>query len=199
MVTEDFSHEESEVIFLPDTENTYIDDNLSVEGWVVKGFSLSVAPHFYKTNFGDPAERESNYSQLIFKINIKPEGWRLYFDTFLGFFVGFFLSCLAYLVHISNIGARVSLMLASIFSIIGNKYVMAQNIPLRSSFGLVDIIQLCSFLMVTFTTLSIIYCHTLETNKKRKQAYKVNKIVGVSLSFSYILIIGIATYYSYLN
>jgi hypothetical protein len=199
MVTEDFNHVESEVIFSPDIKNTYFDDNLSVEGWTVKGFSLGVARHVYKTNFGDPVEVESNYSQLIFKIDVKPEAWRLYFDTFLGFFIGFFLSAISYVVHISNVGSRISLMLAAIFSIVGNKYVMAQVIPLRSSFGLADIIQLCSFLMVVFTTLSIIYCHTLEINKKRKSAYKINKIVGIALSASYILIISIATYHSYIR
>ncbi|ARN84266.1 hypothetical protein [Candidatus Nucleicultrix amoebiphila] len=189
---EDF-YDENYVVFDPDFKNSHLHNELSLPGWKIKGMELKKSTTFYNTNFGDSSLNNANYSRLSFVIDLKRVGWRSYFNYYVGFFVAFFLCCMIFFVDPGNINARASLSLGSIFTAVGNKYVIDQLLPFTADFTLSDAIQAATFCVITLAVLSFILLHELVQEFGRKKVIWINRILSMLCMFGYIIYVGLWT------
>lgn len=195
---EDF-YDENYVIFEPDLQKSHIHEELTLPGWHIKGLELKKSTTLYNTNFGDASVENGNYSRLTFFIDIKRDGWRSYFNYYVGFFVAFFLCCMIFFVDSENINARASLSLGSIFTAVGNKYVIDQLLPFTSEFTLSDAIQAATFCVITLSILSYILLHELVIEFGRKKIIWINRTLSMICILGYIVYIGLWTFLAYLS
>lgn len=164
---EDFSDTKS-VIFKPDLLESKLHSELSIPGWDVIGLSLKQTVTNYQTNFGDATSPNSLYSRLSFIIEIKRNGWRLYVSYFIGFFMAGILVHLLYLMNSFPYPGRATIFIGSVFSFVGNKYILDQKMPPTADFTLADVIQISTFFAMLLSIVTCIIAEKMDGNIKRR-------------------------------
>jgi hypothetical protein len=187
------------IIFKPDGEHSHIHPELTLEGWNILGMQLKQSTTTYDTNFGDVSTPKGQYSRLTFVLEIKRQGWRAYFNYFIGFFIAFFLCNMIYLVDPQNLNARASLSLGAIVTSVGNKYVLDQFLPFTTQFTLSDTIQITTFIMITIAVFSFIILDILAKRDKVYFVYWVNRGLGLLSLAIYLMVVGTHTYYAVIS
>ncbi len=184
------------VVFEPDEKESHIHKELTLQGWDIIGLRLKKSTTQYETNFGDSSTPHGEFSRLTFVIEIKRQGWRPFFNYFIGFFIAFFLCNMIYLVHPKDLSARASLSLGAIVTSVGNKYVLDQILPNTSQFTLADAIQITTFVMITIAILSFILMDILAREKgwDMDRLKRINRVVGAVSMIVYVSMVGYNTY-----
>ncbi len=184
---EDAYFDYTDLKFIPDIENSKISQDLKIDGWSIKNLTLEEKEHLIETTFGDPSlnNGKSSYSELITTIYIQRDGLRDFVNIFIPIYLAFFISWLGYFIRGKH-EMKVSLFLASIFMLIGNKYVIDSNMPTTSVITLVDKVQILTFITVTLF-IFIVSISMFFNNRKREKAEKrLNIISMLSITIFYI-------------
>lgn len=181
------------VIFEPDHEHSHLHKEIVLEGWHLLGMKLKPSTTTYATNFGDTSTKEALFSRVTMQVEIKREGWRTYFNNFIGFFVAAFLALIIYVIDPRDLNSRGNLSLGAIFTSVGNKYVIDQRLPVTSYFTMADSIQIATFLLISITILNFIILKRLEDQMPAAAVQRINYWVGIGAGLIYILWIGIHT------
>ncbi len=173
---EDSLFDETGLRFEPDLANSGVHPGLKIDGWQVSNFKMSLNAHRYHTNFGNPATQESSFSQVDVSLDLKREGWSIFISSFIGFFVGFLLTIGGYFISIENLIARNNLLIGSIFSTIGNKYYLENNVANSTTFSLTDAVEDSTFgIIVLFLVINLI-CHKLHGSGQVQRAHQFNQM-----------------------
>ncbi len=180
---EDTLYEMSQIKFVPDTKNSRISKDLILDGWNILDFRIESHPYLYTTNFGNPLVPSSTYSRLWLIVEMKREGLRIFLTNFIGFLIATFLSILAFVVDPTNLSAKFSLSLASVFAAMTNKYLIDSLLPIAPNFTLSDAIQMSSFVFILLTVASGVIETSLVHNNKIDLSIKISRaILGIGLS-----------------
>lgn len=184
------------VAFEPDLEYSHLHSELWQEGWDIIGLNLKKSTTEYQTNFGDISTPRGEYSRLTFVYEIKRQGWRPFFNYFIGFFIAFFLCNMIYLVNPRDLTARANLSLGAIVTSVGNKYILDQVLPITSQVTLADAIQITTFIMISTAILSFILMDRFARDRgwTVERLKYINRIIGVVSLFVYISVVGVNTY-----
>lgn len=194
---EDFA-DINNVVFLPDLKQSNLHSELILRGWNIINFYLKDSVTRYSTNFGDISTKEGLYSRLTFVIEIKRQGWRLFFDYFAGFFIAAFLCFMVYLVEpgSSGMSIRSSLALGAVFSFVGNKYILNQVLPFTTDFTLNDSIQLATFILIFISVLYYVLVDAYMHGKNIASYKKINYLLGILFIFIYVSYVGTNTFFA---
>jgi len=179
------------IIFEPDFEQSHIDPNLSIKGWKILSLTLRNSITHYDTNFGDILSPKGMYSRLTFTIEIKREGWRPYFNYFIGFFIAAFLAIMMHFIKPEKLEVRSALLIGAIFSWVGNKYIVDQVMPITTDFTLVDYIQIATLFAIVFSVSSFIVIDSFVSEPRRKS---ISDLSGILSFLVYAGFIAICTY-----
>ena len=197
---EDFA-DINNVVFLPDLKQSNLHSELILRGWSIVNFYLKDSITRYNTNFGDISTKEGLYSRLTFVIEIKRQGWRLFFNYFAGFFIAAFLCFMVYLVQPggSGMSIRSSLALGAVFSFVGNKYILNQVLPFTTDFTLNDAIQLATFILIFITVLYYVLIDAYMHDKNIVSYRIINYILGTLFILIYMGYIATNTYFAIIS
>ena len=171
-------------------ETVPLHDSFSLEGWHLIKCSLKSLPYCYPTNFGIPGKITTEFSRTSLVFEIKREGTRLFFSYFLGFFVSVILSLLTYIIRPEEGNIKFSLSLASIFGVIGNKYIIDNFLPITTKFTLCDGIEIATFIFIMVTTVHNVVENTIYRQYKVKKIKRMNMFICISLTCSYLISVG---------
>ncbi len=186
IVLEDANLPTDSLVFYPDHKNSRLDPAVEFEGWQIMNFQIVSGESQNETNFGDPdADSITRYSNISVLIDLKRHGWRLFFNLFVGIFIAGFLSIIMYFVGLNEIEARIGLILASIFAMVGNKYILDSFLPVTSEVTLSDKLQGITFGMIIIATISNTLTKGLLNNHARL-AYTINVAIGGVSTVLYI-------------
>lgn len=182
---EDIEETTDHLIFSADTQGTHVNASVVPDGWQLRDYAISVAPHTYATRFGDPSldvGDVSEFSRVSLDITLEREGQRLFITVFIGFFVATIFVIVTLAINMSRrahpvipLQPRVTLASGAIFSTIGSIYLLVNEMPYTTEFTLAD-----SLLTTTSigTVLSIISSFTTDVVCKTDKAalmYRLNK------------------------
>lgn len=179
------------VQFTPDYLQSRLHSELSVGGWKIAGFHIKQSTTQYLTNFGDTAVRQGEFSRITFYIELKREGWRPYVNYFIGFFMAAFLASLSLFVIEESLSISSGLFLSSIFSFIGNKYLIDQELPSISGFTFFDDIQMLTLVVIVVAMLYSFYYRTRSASADNK---KRTRFIGIIMLAAYAVCVAIFTY-----
>jgi hypothetical protein len=138
----------------------------TVSGWNIDSITISTGEKKYETTFGDESLEQPNVTYGVYRVKIllTRDAWGLFWKMFLGMYVSFLIALVCLFIPADNMDARLGLSVGSLFTAIGNKYVIDSALPDTSTFTLVDTLH--SLTLVFILGVIIISVYDL---RKRKQ------------------------------
>ena len=187
IVLEDANLPVEDAEFVPDVKNSRLDPDLTIDGWDIIGFKIISGESQNVTNFGDPAAPGvTKYSNVTVLIDIQRQGFRLFVNLFIGMFISGFLCSMMYCLAVSEMETRIGLMLASIFAMIGNKYILDNTLPPTYHITLSDKLQAITFVMIVLAVVSTVTTKALSGYNYPRIARLLNNVVGITSTVAYL-------------
>ena len=174
------------------SSDSKISPDVIFNDWQLDKFEIVHEPHIYSTNFGDTVHPESVYSRINLIFNIKRLGDKLFFVTFVGFFVSFFLSCITFFVPKRYFDANNTLCLGAIFAATGNNYQLNSIVPFYELSSLMGVVVISTFGVVLVAILNNLIVHVLMMEEKIKLSRVVNFSTFIILFTLYGYVVGSA-------
>jgi len=139
-------------VYVPDTKNSAIAGDISLEGWRINTINLKSAPHTYHSSFGDPdADDQSVFSQLIMTIDISRDAALLFVKMTIGLVVAVMLamfSCFMPTHHGEIFSGRMVIVSTSLFAIVLNQQFVDEKIGARNGITLIDKLHILGMVAV---------------------------------------------------
>lgn len=162
------------VNFSPIPQNSKISPDVSLKGWNLETFDFVHEDHLYDTNFGDLDTPESVYSRLNIILELKREGWSIFFVYYIGYILAAFLSFLTYFIPKRYFDITNTISLGAIFAGIGNKYQLSETLSDPVGLSLSGIFTLCTFILIVLTIINTVLTHLVYTAERRKLSFVMN-------------------------
>lgn len=176
--------------FVPDIQNSLVSEELNINGWVIEDLRMDALNYEYRSTFGDPSGQIGNYPRIVATIPLRRIGFRLFINSFLGFFISYVIISLIYFLEVDS---RIGLIMTAIFAAVGNKYTMDTYFPNQSAFSLSDLIQICTFGMIAIGIVTTIVSMRLVRAENHAGAKKMDGFAQAVLVPAYIIIVTIGT------
>jgi hypothetical protein len=144
----------SELVFVPDVDNSSASSRVSVQGYAWTAWHLLEKAHSYKTSRGDPrldAGSKSTFSQIRFALPIRRTGWGLYLKMFIALYVSVAIALLACFIKPINVDPRFGLGVGALFAAVANSYVVGSYVPDTGQLALADIVNSLGILTILVT------------------------------------------------
>jgi hypothetical protein len=169
-----------------------IDPDALPKGWKLKKIQSTVRIHRYNVNFNNPMQPfgVSDYSQLSLKIFIQRNNTRLFFSIFGMLYLAYLLSLFSLMmpIEVSFLSTTSGLLVASVFSLVGN-FIISNNYLLHTlAFTLIDKVQLATLVLILLTYSVLIFNSYLAKSNKIVLADKTRRFsIVASISIYFIL------------
>ncbi|MFE1285741.1 hypothetical protein [Streptomyces sp. NPDC058751] len=191
---EDSQLNASQFAYVADRANSGYDHAISLDGFVIRDFSVRVVTHTYQTSFGDPRIKhgqQSRYSQFVIELHLDRVDLAGFIRQAWPAYVAFFISLMSYFIwapeFLTVLAARLGILGASLFSVVVS---MRSTSLTGTQFGvtLVDQIHLATLLY----TLVGVGCTTYillswASPDKRAAVRRTNRIVAWSTTAAYVI------------
>ena len=120
-----------------------------LEGWKTKT-NFNKKSINYGSNFGSITSKESiSYPTVSLEFNITRNAMNLYFKLFLTLLLAFILAMTSLLYPNENSEEKIGLIVGSLFTTVGNKYVTDGILPIQNSLNLSDKLHFLTILVIT--------------------------------------------------
>jgi hypothetical protein len=168
-----------ELRLVPDQRDSVVSRFLDVKGFKVTGMQLHEQVAEYETDFGLQRNAGKKFSRLILDVDLKRERSRLVVAILIGFIVANLISLFTYLIHVTMLGVRATMVASAIFGAVGNTYMVNSLVHPAVGSLLLDRIALGSFTAVIIALLNGIVVDRLAIHNRINLARKVNWSVFV--------------------
>jgi hypothetical protein len=145
-----------------------------IEDWITKSYESKVISRDYGSNFGDLHTKESiSYPGISVTIDLVRNSWNLYYKSFITLFLSFCIASISLFYPNEHSEEKIGLIVGSLFTTVGNKYVTDDILPIQNSLNLSDKLHLITILVITFIAAYAIF----EQRLKLKDSLKIDLIV----------------------
>lgn len=162
------------LVFLVDTvgKNHH---RFTVSGWNIDSVTISAGDKKYETTFGDESLEQPNTTYAVYRVKIllTRDAWGLFWKMFLGMYVSFLIALVCLFIPADNMDSRLGLSVGSLFTAIGNKYVIDSSLPDTSTFTLVDTLHGLTLLFI----LGVIVISVYDLRKRKQGLLEHTKMV----------------------
>jgi hypothetical protein len=173
-----------------DHKNSLIKPNF-IDKWKLDSADIIVKSAKWSSNFGDIKKKNISLDTLHTSIVLSRDSWNLYWKMFLVLFISFFICSLNLFLPNKQSEAKFALIVGSLFTAIGNKYITESYLPFSDKLNLSDCLHIVTFLFISFYTLFAIY----EQRTKKLDSLKSDFYCLLITIFFYVTIIVLTTYY----
>ncbi len=183
------THYKGEFVVLLDKKNSKIKPNF-IDKWKIGNVDLKYDSKSWDSNFGDILNEKYQLDAINLKIPLYRESWTIYWKLFVVLFISFFLTSISVFIPNKNSEQKLSLIVGSLFTAIGNKYITESYLPISDQFNLSDKLHLITFIFIAFFSIYAIF----EQRTNLKDNLKKDFFVFITSIMIYILFISITTY-----
>lgn len=181
------------LVYLPDTGNVaQVRRTLNLVGWENRGCQLKSGTHDYGTNFGNPKENASKYSNITYSITLARPFSYFLLKMMLPLFLVVLVSISALLLHPAHIDTRSSLPIGGLLTAVFLQQVYTNALPDTGYMVLMDKIYLLGYIMIALTLWQIIHSgnrsmkqeHTAQSVRRERllaSIYTLLFVLGVTL------------------
>lgn len=180
----------SQLRMVPNQRDSVVSQFVDVEGFEVTGLSLDEHVQQYETDFGLRESSGKQFSRLVIEVDLKRESGRIVVAILIGFIVANLIALFTYMIDVSMLGVRASLVASAIFAAVGNTYLVNSVVHPAVGSLLIDRIALGSFTAILIALLNGIVVDRLFVYEKAGLARKVNWAVFA------LVVLGSAVFYS---
>ncbi|MDK2772804.1 MAG: hypothetical protein KYX68_11345 [Flavobacterium sp.] len=183
------THYKGDFIVLLDKTNSKIKPNF-IDKWEVGNVNFKYDSKNWDSNFGDILNEKYELDAISINIPLHRESWTIYWKLFVVLFISFFLTSISVFIPNKNSEQKLSLIVGSLFTAIGNKYITESYLPISDQFNLSDKLHLITFIFIAFFSIYAIF----EQRTKLKDDFKKDFFVFITSILIYILFISLTTY-----
>jgi hypothetical protein len=181
---EDTTLTKEQLVYEPDPNNTGMDQNVIVVGWVVSGWYPNVVDHYY-------APYNQTYSRYIFTITIARPGINSAINMFLPVFFLVFISLVSMLLTGSRLESRIVLTVTALLAAVFFQFTLDSTLPPLGYFTFADKFMIATYsIMVSTLVFAIIllkYNDKKDMIKSEKIQYYSIRIMPVAAVLVYAL------------
>ena len=182
-------HFKGEKNIVIDKKNSLIEPNF-IDKWHLDTAEINIKSVKWLSNFGD-LNNQASYDTLHTTISLSRDSWNLYWKMFLVLFVSFFISSLNLFLPNNQSEEKFALIVGSLFTAIGNKYITESYLPFSDKLNLSDYLHFITFLFISFFTLYAIY----EQRTKKMDSLKSDFYCFLATIAFYIIFVITTTFY----
>jgi len=186
---EDASRDVSSLVFVADNEDSRLNPNEGITGWVMDSFKVTASQSPYDTPFGDPRPevKGQTYSAIIISMDIEREAGGLFLKIFLGMYFAFLIATVSFLSETNEVESRFGLPVGGLFAAVGNKYIIDSVLPESSQFSLVDILHSLTFFSIFCILMISAIALKLHNNDRMEKAHRINNVGAILVMVGYIM------------
>lgn len=177
--------------YVPDTTSAavYHRPELVLAGWDFLGENLTLHPHSYGTDFGNPDNPASNFSDLVFTFTLtRPVSYFL-LKLLLPLTIVIFVALGALLFVPSYVDARISLPVGSLLTAVFLQQSYSDALPDVGYMVLMDKIYLLAYILIAAVMMQLIVTgNKIQGVKKKDFDTKTMKIRDSRLALIYLLV-----------
>ena len=174
---EDSVHSTSDLVFVADTANSRLGDEIDLAGWVAGHFSTSVRRKVYRSNYGDTslgADPTSEYSRFIVSAHIERQSHgsavKLLSTVLLATAVAF----VAFMVKPSDLDARFGMGVGSLFAVAASAFVVSASVPDSGEMTMADRMHMIALAFIFLTLLISAVCLKFEVSGREELAFRID-------------------------
>jgi hypothetical protein len=139
---------------VPNVRDSVVSEFVDVEGFQVTDFTLAEHVEEYQTDFGFREDAGKHFSRLVIEVGLKRESGRIAVAILIGFIVANLIALFTYLIHVSMLGIRATMVASAIFGAVGNMYFLNSQMHPAAGSLLVDRFALGTFSAILIALLT---------------------------------------------
>lgn len=182
------THYKGEYVVILDRKNSKLKPNF-IDKWHVGNVDFKLDSKNWDSNFGDLKNDTYQLDALNINIPLIRASWTIYWKLFIVLFISFFLTSLSVFLPNKQSEEKLALIVGSLFTAIGNKYITESYLPISDTFNLSDKLHVITFMFIAFFTIYAIF----EQRAKLKDNFKKDYLVFFLSILIYVIIISIIT------
>ncbi len=153
------------LVYVADANESSIDKDVQVLGWVIKGWDISTTDHFYPT-FGE------TYTRLVYKMTIT-RYISILFKTVLPAMILLVIGLFAFLIPPADLFERLGLLIAVVLGSFQHHLAVSGTIPPAPYLTLIDAIMVTNYITQGFIIVISIYLFRQE----EERGIRLNKMM----------------------
>ena len=179
---EDSNRDVTSLIFVADNEDSRLNPNEGLTGWVMDSFKVTASQSPYDTPFGDPRPeiKGQTYSAINISMDIEREAGGLFLKLFIGMYFAFLIAAVSFMSETNEVESRFGLPVGGLFAAVGNKYIIDSVLPESSQFSLVDILHSLTFFSIFCILMISAIALKLHNYDRIEKAHRIN-IIGANV------------------
>lgn len=163
-----------------------------IDKWKVKNIKYNIEPTKWTSQFGDISNDSIAQQDAVnIRIDLSRDSWNLYWKMFLVLFISLFLASLNFFLPNKRSEEKFALIVGSLFTAIGNKYITESYLPFSDNINLSDILHIITFVFISFYALYAIY----EQRLNKKDLFKLDLKLFLITIFTYFILVVMITLY----
>jgi hypothetical protein len=189
---EDGELEDFKQSYLADVENSGLNSEAELSGWVIHPGRAEVDGHTYNTNYGDislPAGKGATYSRFNYSVTISRPGYGVFAKLFSGLFIAGAIAFISLLIPASELDARFGLAVGAMFAAVASEYVMVTSLPEANYLTLADQFHIVTFVFIFLSLAVATLSHRAFSNDLLRVARWTDRGGFVGLLTAYLLTI----------
>ena len=161
---------------------SFVPETLAIDGWHIVSTNVREEQHVYPSSFGGDSIKNNSRSRLVYEVEVKRQSsWYIFLREYSGFYLGFLIIVLGFLVPPRDQMSRISLSLAAMFAIFTTHRFTISALSCWT-FSLTDAISVSSFLSAIVSIYVFIFAGFIK-NHKTLVIYDVTAFLVIVLSY----------------
>ena len=174
---EDSAHGTDELVFVPDTKNSRLGDELNLAGWQLDDFKAEVGNKVYQSNYGDtslPSDARSEYSRYSLSMEMDRTtygtAWKLLSTVLAATAVAF----VAFMVKPSDLDPRFGLGVGALFAVAASAFVVSSSVPDSGVMTIADEVHMVAIGFIFLSLLQSAFALKLEVSGRDAQSVSLD-------------------------
>ena len=176
---EDSTFTAVDMVFLPDTTNSALGDELNMAGWQATNLEATVDSKTYRTNYGDtslPTDAQSAYSRFVINFSLERRTYGAAIKLLNMVLLASAVAFLAFMVKPSDLDARFGMGVGALFAAAASAIIAASDVPESGSMTIADHMHMVALGVIFATLLMSTLCLKLETSGREALSYRLDRI-----------------------
>ena len=174
---EDSVYTTQDLVFVADTTNSRLGDEIEIAGWTASAFEAAVQPMVYRTNYGDtslPTNARSEYSRFLIAWNIDRVGWGAAIKLLSTVILATGVAFVSFMVKPSDLDARFGMGVGALFAVAASAFIVSASVPDSASLTVADKLHMVALGFIFFTLLMSAFCLRLEVSGREELAFRID-------------------------
>lgn len=170
IIFEDVEWLDTEITYIPDLEDTRLQDGISIPGWKINKIEYQSDTHKYDSKFGYKDDNESYaYSQLSFRIHIERPIQFFVFKFVFPLSIIILFSLISLWMPINQFEVRIALSGSSLLNLVFLQQLYNDKIIATRQLVLMDLLYIWAYVSIILTLFELIYSHYEHTHDVPEQ------------------------------